>query len=501
MQDEGFPFLAAGILMLPTVLCQLIPVTQGRNTAAFWSYLFSLMMNCGYGFLAAGEKYLEVAQYLLGIPVFCTIIPFSMCCCKESFQSNHLALREIFSKPNSRADFIRKMCGNRALPPYITVWCEAYHYETRVEHVTTTDSQGNKHHETRTHREKVVTYRARRALRYQTWEEKGNSIRMKETDVIHAVCTVHYKLDEYARQDLADLRRRMYRMALSRDYYADVGNTFETPGLYSSVVGSLQESKDCATNFYQGCWGRFFWIIFFIIGYQSAFESFWNKKGERMKLRLKKAISGQRKYRCDFGAEDGHAAQETFRFDNGPVVIDQSILTGFYAGPALNQELLMPYPDMVPMGAPVQQGPPMPNMQVQMQGPMPPNMQMQGPMPPNMQMQYNVQPNMQMQGPNMQMNFNVQGNMPPNMQMQGPNMQVQGNMPPNMQVQGNMQPNMQMNFNMQGPNMQMQGPNMQVQGNMPPNMQVQFQPNMPMNGQFSAEINMQGSNGQLPPPQ
>ena len=383
ISDPGFPYLAAGVLMFPNVLFQLIPIFRGRNTAAFWSFFFSLVINCGYGFLFGDYEMHQYGVYLLGFAALFTVIPYSYCCCSTSFQGNHLAMREIFSKQRSRTDFIREMCGNRALPPCISVWCEAYHYRTRV--VRTKNG-------TSTRREKVVTYRAKRALRYSTWEEKGNSIRMKETDVIHAVCTVHYKLDDSAKSALSDLRHTMYRLALSHDVYASVGNSFFVPGLKESVVGTLNEEKDCVMSFYQTGWGRLFWIIFLVLGYQSAYESIWCQKGERMKLRLKKAISCNNQYHCTYGNEDGEAARDTFRFESGTVIIDPSILSNFYRGKE-DEELYQPYPE-VPQQPGMQ--PYIPNMGPQQPG-MQPGMQ---PYPQNMQpgMQpypQNIQPGMQ----------------------------------------------------------------------------------------------------------
>ena len=355
--------------MLPNVIFQLIPILRGRNPSAFWSFIFSLTLNCGYGFYFSNFFiYRDTAYILIGIAATFTIIPYSMCCCSASFQSNHLAFREIMSKPLTKNQFIREMCGNRALSPLITVHCEAYHYETRTVH------SGKK---TSTRREKVVTFRSKRALPYQTWEEKGNSIRLKETDVIHAVCVPKYKLDESAKSELSNLRHIMYRLALSHDRYASVSNTFETPGLKESVVGTLSEDKDCVLSWYQTGLGRFFWVIFTIIGYQSAYESIWNQKGERMRLRLKKAISMGGHYRCRAGQEDEFAAKDTFRFDDVQVVIDPTLLTHFYQGPVISQDLYSPYPD-----APY--FPPPPNM-----GYIPPS---QNPQQPYPQQSYPRQP-------------------------------------------------------------------------------------------------------------
>ena len=505
--SEGLAFLAAGLLMLPNTICQLIPICRKRHTAPFLSYLWSLCINAGYGLLFSSETQ-EIAYILIGIGFFFTIIPFDCCICSSSFQCNHAAAREIFAKPLSRKDFIREMCGNRALPPSISVYAEAYHYETRTETVKVDDGDGKSHYETRTHEEKVTTWTGTKIFKYRSWQEDGNSIRIKETDIVHAACPVHYKLDSSAREGLSYLRERMYFLALCHDYYASVSNSFTTPGIRDIICGSISESSTQTTQFFQGCGGRTLWIFFTILGYQSAFETFWCQKGERMRLRLKKKISGHKgTYRCGFMEEDGEAARNTFRFDGESVVIDTPLLSNFYEGPPINPEYLIdlpddpkhpppecyrfgPQPPMPPQGMP----PPMPpqgmQMNMNMQPGMQMNMQMQGMQPPPMPPQ-NMQMNMQMQGvpppmqpQNMQMNIQMQPGMPQpqqgmpqqgmqmNMQMQGMNAPMQ----PGMQSQPTMQPGMNMQMNMQ--------PGMQSQ----PNMQMNMQPGMQMN------VNVQGPN-------
>jgi hypothetical protein len=462
--EDGIALILAGALMLPNTICQLIPIIKKRNTAPFWSYFWSLCINAGIG-LTLGQSTFQVGLGLLGVGFFFTIIPFDKCFCSSSFQCNHAACREIFSAPLSRKDFIREMCGNRALPPSIAVHAEAYHYETRTERVRVDDGDGKSHYETRTHQEKVTTWRGTKIFKYRSWEEAGNSIRIKETDIIHASCPVHYKLDGSAREGLRYLRERMYYLALFHDYYASVSNSFDTPGIKDIICGSISESNSSATQFYQGCGGRTLWILCTIIGYQSAFETFWCQKGERMRLRLKKKISGHRNtYRCGFMEEDGEAARSTFRFDGESVVIDTPLLTNFYSGPPVNPEFLTDLPEDPKHPAPecYQVGPPMP-MQPQpmpmQQMPMQPQPGMQ-PQPMQMQQMPGMQPQQMPMQPQQMPMQPMPGMQPQQMPMQPMPMQpmpgMQSQPMPMQPQQMPMQPmpgmQMQMNVSVQGTN-------------------------------------------------
>jgi len=494
MFDDGVALLVAGCLMLPNTILQLIPVIRKRHTAPFWSYFFSLCINAGYGLLLS-ENTRNIGLAFVIFAFFFTIIPFDKCICKASFQCNHSACREIFSKPLSRNEFIREMCGNRALPPSIAVMAEAYHYETRTERVRVDDGDGKSHYETRTHQEKVTTWTATKIFKYRSWEEDGDSIRIKETDIIHATCPVSYKLDSSAKDGLNYLRERMYYMALHRDYYANVSNSFDTPGLKDIVCGSISEEQGNATKFYQGCPGRTLWVIFTILGYQSGFETFWCQKGERMRLKLKKKISGKKdKYRCGFMAEDEEAAKSTFRFDGESVILEEPLFLNFYNGAPINPEFLKDLPDdpnhpppasyeYPPQGMPMQQP-----QQGMYSGGMPMQQPQQGMysggMP--MQQQQGMYPQQGMPMQQQQGMYPQQG-MPMQPQQQGMPQQQQMGMPPQQQgmYSGGMPP-------------QQQGMPQQQQMGMPPQQQGMppQQQGMPQQQQGMPQQQM----GMTPPP-
>lgn len=316
-------YYTIAILMLPTVIFQAIPLILKKNTAPLMSYIVSLVWNIGYGLIIGGEGgIVQDGIMLIIFAAIMTIFPFDKCFCSSSFHGNHLVFREIFSKPLSRSEFIEEMCRNRALPPCVTVHGEAYHYETRTEVVSDTDSDGHTSYSTRTYTEEVVTFTCSRNYDYQSWQEEGNSIRIKDTDIVHAVVPVKYEVDNSAQNDIDYLRDKVRAICRTRDFYTRVSTRFSTPGIRDSLCANVSTNPSRHQQFYQGTGGRILWFLFTIIGYQSAFESFWNMAGERMRLTLRKKISGRRgTYRCGYGEEDPQAAMTTFRVDSGPVEI------------------------------------------------------------------------------------------------------------------------------------------------------------------------------------
>ncbi|EAX99807.1 hypothetical protein TVAG_175760 [Trichomonas vaginalis G3] len=379
----SWPGYLAGGLMVPTILTQMIPLIRKKPAASPYVYFNSLLINIGYGLLPAitcNQALAYISYACLGIGFFFFIFPFDTCCCRSWFDGWHFAAGELCRSKLSRGEFITALCGNRALPPLITVHAEAYHYETRVRHYTTTNSEGETEHHTETYTEKVTTYYNHKAYKYKSWQEDGNQIRIKETDVCHAVCTVHYRFDDKAVKKLNKLRRKMYKEAKRHDLYADVSHSIETPKFRTSITGYLCQEEPCEIKFYQSCIGRFLWFICSLLGYQSVFEYRWTSTGERMHLRLLKNISGHSdKYRCKFYQEDHDAASSTFRTDGGVYSLNDSLLMSF------NPQVIDPLwlQDLPPIEAlpPGQQGqaPPPPPPQPQQQGGYPPQ---QGGYPP-----------------------------------------------------------------------------------------------------------------------
>jgi hypothetical protein len=340
---DGTLYLICTILMLPNILGMLIPILMHRNTPPALSYIFSLTLNIGYGLLYGINDY-DGEALGFGCAFILTVMISTFCFCDEyfcstSFHGNRFVYREISKPKLDRNGFIRDMCGNRALPPLIQVYAEAYHFETRVTYTTTRDAQGNVTTQRNVYQEKVVTYSLTKVYKYASWEERGNSIRIKETDIIHAVCPYSVHLDDQAKRELEELRLEMFNIARTRDLFVSVSNTFTVPNLKEIVTGSISKEEPCVISFYQGICGKFFWYFFFFIGYQCAYEAIWCAQGERMRMKLKKYVSGHRNtYRCAYGAEDPTAAMSTFRFDNNSYALDSSLYTGLEQ-PILTQNM------------------------------------------------------------------------------------------------------------------------------------------------------------------
>ena len=299
--DASFPFLLSGILMLPNVIFQMIPLFRNRNTSPLWSFINSLIFNCSYGFYFGSNNYYQPSNGVILFLIALILTYGSFFNFPTSFENNLFIYKEIMSKQINKEEFIKETCGNRALPPRIKIIVEAFHFERR----------GKRKHV------KITTYRSKKYLKYYSWEEQGNSIRLNETDLLHSLHKVHYKLDESAKESLNQIRNYLYNLGLSKDKYSKVYTVFQTPGLKEHITGTLSDEKDCILLFYQTFLSRFFWFLFTLIGYQSLYESFWAQKGEKMALSLKKVISMQNKYRCFLNNFDHDAAKNTFRTNIG----------------------------------------------------------------------------------------------------------------------------------------------------------------------------------------
>ncbi|EAY01955.1 hypothetical protein TVAG_430960 [Trichomonas vaginalis G3] len=344
----NWPFYVAGALMIPNIIAEMVPLCRKKAPPSPFVFLNCLILNVGFGFLTSlvtGDEILQITSYTcLGVGVFFLIFPFDYCYCKTWFDGWHFAVGEIFNKKLSRQDFIQQMSGNRAIPPEITVTATASHDETRTEFETVTDSDGSTHTETRTYTVTVVTWRDTQAFHYESWQEDSNSIRIKETDVVHAVCTVKYDLDESCKRSLDAFEKTMYDIAKMHDTDVYTSRKMQTPNLKHSITGYICHEEPCETKFYQSCIGRFLWIFFTMIGYQLAYESRWASSGERMRLRLIKRMSSHGlKYRCRYGQDDVVAAESTFRIENEMTALNSPLIMS-YETPSMDKSWLKDVP-------------------------------------------------------------------------------------------------------------------------------------------------------------
>ncbi|KAH0786676.1 hypothetical protein GPJ56_009419 [Histomonas meleagridis] len=318
-EDTYSIFFLIGILMLPNVLLQCIQQWRGRNPAPYWAFFFSILMNVGYGIAIYSP---EIGIPIAAFGLFFVLIPFDLCCRTNSFQSPHRTTEDIFSKKLNRTEFCSKVSQSRAYSPSITVHSEAYH----IRHYTTTtvDSKGRVH--VHHHTQKVVTFRNARELKYTSWEEEGNSIRItNNTTMFHAIIIPSYKLDDDTKESLGNLREYMRYEALQHDVHASVSTSFSIDGLERSFCGSATQDSVPIMNFYQSWYGRTLWVFFALLGYQSAYESFYSASGERLQLTVVKRISMTDKLRCHYKELDQTAAETTFRAADGVQTFQQPL--------------------------------------------------------------------------------------------------------------------------------------------------------------------------------
>jgi len=315
--------------MLPNVIIQMIPGIKRKHSAPYLSFILSCCMNMGYGclihYLITGVKdQMYAAITLLLVPALMTMIPCSVLICKESFEGNLSATREIFTEPLPERRFCEINQMNRALFPEVDVHVEAYHYETRQVTERVRDDDGSYHTETRDVTEKVVTWTCTQPFHYKTWQENGNSIRLSDDDILHCVCKAKYLFTPKAKHSLEKFEQRMLWLGYTHDSYANTHTTYSIPGYVPSSVGILSKEKPKIMKFYQSIGGRILWCLFFLLGYQSAYEVFWSMSGNRMRLRLVK-LMGKKKdnLRCKYWERDEYAAMTTFRKDEQPIVEQQ----------------------------------------------------------------------------------------------------------------------------------------------------------------------------------
>lgn len=322
--------------MLPNIIAQMIPLCRKKYSASPYTFFCCCCINVGCGLLVSLHKMfydetfgLQISSYvLLGFGFFFLIFPFDTCCCKTWFDGPHFAIGEICHRKLSRQDFINAMSSNRALPPSIVVTAEAWYEETRTREVAETDADGDTWYRTETYTETVTTWVGSADFEYLSWQEDSNSIRIKNTDIIHAVCKVRYNLDEGAQKELDKLVVAMDEIASHHDVHHSAGYKQSCPGIRYSVTGFYSHEEPGAITFYQSWYGRLFWSICFILGYQSAYETYWCSSGERMRLNLVKSISCQSgKYRCTYNTEDVVAAETTFRTDEIASTLNSPLLT------------------------------------------------------------------------------------------------------------------------------------------------------------------------------
>ena len=338
--------------MIPTCIAQIIPRLTRKNTAPYFTFFLCVCCNIGIGFLISYfiDDYeiddntitLVISIILLVIGYLPQIIPFSICCCSTSFEGNNfLIAKEFFGKFESHKDFLDKLSKNRVFAPVITVFSEASHTETYT--TTSTDSNGNT--TTHTSTKKVVTYRNRQQFRYNSWQEEGNPIRVwPGTSVIHAVIKVNYRLDGESKRALNWLKKFMYRDARRHDIDVDVSVKFSVPGMSESLCGTTLDDVNnlpCCVNFLRSFFGKIFFILMSLAGYQSIVAGIWCSHGERLRLKLVKRISMRPKNEAgSFGGSDGSGGLRAGYLEKDMVAMQYTFHTDNIEAPILMEPLV-----------------------------------------------------------------------------------------------------------------------------------------------------------------
>ena len=321
-------YLIVGALALPNALAQVIVMLAKKNPAPLWSFHFSIMMNLGYSLVIYGfiddsrPKSIWIPGIVtVSLVLLFTLIPCDRCCkrkcCKKSFQGNHFVWSELYGGVLDASDFREVVMRNRSAQPAAFGHVEAWHDETYTVTVRSRDADGNIDLRQETRTRHVTTWSDTRQFQYQTWQEEGNSIRLdNDISVIHALFYVRYKFEpeDAFESFLAGLRSEGY----GHDCNVTIKHWFECPDVQEVVCGTTRQNKTCFMRFFGSCFGKFFWLLAFITGYQSFYECIFAATGERMRMKLVKRMSRGTGLRAKVGEPDHVGAETAFKV-GGPV--------------------------------------------------------------------------------------------------------------------------------------------------------------------------------------
>ena len=94
----------------------------------------------------------------------------------------------------------------------------------------------------------------------------------------------------------------------------------------------MARNKQCILKFYGSVFGKFFWFLMWVVGYQSLFECIWSSQGERMKMKLVKRMSMSNNLRAEKGYSDVVGSEQSFRHgDVMPIVGPSTAMDSPYA--------------------------------------------------------------------------------------------------------------------------------------------------------------------------
>ncbi|KAK8867184.1 hypothetical protein M9Y10_010160 [Tritrichomonas musculus] len=320
-----------GIISLPTHFAQLIPFLKRKSPPPFGIYFASLMVNLGIAFLIGLVEtdiknqgidfiiYLSLGIFFYFAGILSTFINIC-CCCFNTFNNQDGLDQELIAGFDDNNTFQEKIAQNRSFPPNIFVTGEAYHYEYHYR--TYLDAQGREVREKIT--EKVYTYRNQFQLRYASWQEEGNPIRLTEdTSLIHGYIYCEFRFDKEVTNLINSMRQLAYDDCRAHDLLVNVDNHFEVPDMYEKICGTTRapgEKTPCVTKWIPTLGGVCLVYFLKLFGYSTLVTSCWSSIGIYMRMKLIKHISMKPKnkggLRCDYMQLDLQAIKTTFHKTN-----------------------------------------------------------------------------------------------------------------------------------------------------------------------------------------
>jgi len=173
-------------------------------------------------------------------------------------------------------------------PPEITFYGESYHYVTRI--VTTTDSKGRVH--TQTRREKVTTHRDSYDLPYyssrdvsglfylnceKAFAQKKRYIKLKLKEEINFADAISYS--DYEKEKEAFWLRNRFR-----DTYFDFSESRDVPGMKHHNLVRLTKTEPAAVRFS-------IFLIYTIIGLSELYKAWIDSLCVYQKFKIRKLVS------------------------------------------------------------------------------------------------------------------------------------------------------------------------------------------------------------------
>lgn len=349
-------------LALPNIICQLIRRCQNKITASANTLIMNILLNFSYGnilgyFLKIGDE-LSLQVGIIVISIYGILCLINACVQCGGGSSYFDVITKLCRKMDTSITLPDSLSENRKLPPTIIAGCYAQHKESRevytdyeeyqeavYETKTITKNDGTtetvrefSHYETRervkdhhysewdrvdnggghftynpcchsaSRSEKTVEYKTvkvwERETEYQyvSWQDDTNSLSNVPYFPIIEVSFNHMiNLDESARTRLSSIKNSLYNEGLRHDTDVHTYEKFTVPNFKDKIKCILNENEyqRIQKRFSNGC-GYAVWIILFILGYSTIFESFARYESGKVKVRIIKNVSDSNDKRATY---------------------------------------------------------------------------------------------------------------------------------------------------------------------------------------------------------